>query len=181
MRLKELRQERDLTLDQLAKATGIPKQQLSRYERQENEPRQNIREQLAKYFDVSVGYLMGWELPYHGISGRERLLRDLKTGLLSLSEYVEIEKSLPPTNPNRTIYDDLDLAEHIKDSLKNGELNNIKVFVNGSEIAAENIHHQKATAEIDKYFEGEQTIPNTIQSLLEIMLEFEQNSNTPEK
>lgn len=58
-RLKELRKEKKLTLNQLSEKVGIPRATLSRYENGKSEPKQEIWEHIADFFEVSVAYLMG--------------------------------------------------------------------------------------------------------------------------
>ena len=70
-RLKELRHERKLTLDEVAAALGTSKQTIHRYENGiiSNIPHEKI-ERLADVFKVSPSELMGWEdaiLSYNNI------------------------------------------------------------------------------------------------------------------
>ncbi|MFW7361754.1 helix-turn-helix domain-containing protein [Vagococcus fluvialis] len=58
-RLKKIRNENSLTLMNLSKKLDIPKSTLSRYENGTSEPKQETWEQIADFFDVSTGYLMG--------------------------------------------------------------------------------------------------------------------------
>lgn len=58
-RLKKIRNENSLTLMDLSKKLDIPKSTLSRYENGTSEPKQETWEQIADFFDVSTGYLMG--------------------------------------------------------------------------------------------------------------------------
>lgn len=57
-RLKELRKEKHLTIEQLANNTGIAKSTISRYENG-REPKGDIIRLLTEYFDISIDYLMG--------------------------------------------------------------------------------------------------------------------------
>lgn len=60
-RLKDLRQEKSLTLKDLSKEIGVSINTISRWEREERLPNiENIVE-LAKFFKVSAGYLCGLE------------------------------------------------------------------------------------------------------------------------
>lgn len=61
-KLKKLREEQNLTLEEVGKRTGTTKQTIGRYENGEisNIPYDRI-ESLAKCFSVTPGYLMGWE------------------------------------------------------------------------------------------------------------------------
>ena len=63
--LKILREERDLTMDMLVIDLNqkyqieINKSQLSRWERNENDPSLALAAKLADYYGVSVDYLLG--------------------------------------------------------------------------------------------------------------------------
>ena len=58
-RLRELRKEQKLTLDELGAAIGISRQVLSRYERGEREADYETLKALSKHFCVSIDYLLG--------------------------------------------------------------------------------------------------------------------------
>ncbi|MFT9495818.1 helix-turn-helix domain-containing protein [Anaerosolibacter sp.] len=58
-RLRELRQKHDITLDKMADDTGITKATLSRYENGHREPKLDIINTIADYFNVPVDYLLG--------------------------------------------------------------------------------------------------------------------------
>ena len=58
-RLKELRQSRSLTLDDIEKATGINRGTYSNYENGNTEPKFETWQKLSNYFEVSIPYLMG--------------------------------------------------------------------------------------------------------------------------
>lgn len=57
-RLKELRKEKQLTVEQLANNIGSAKSTISRYENG-REPKGDIIRLLTNYFNVSIDYLMG--------------------------------------------------------------------------------------------------------------------------
>ena len=57
-RLKELRKEKHLTVEQLANNIGSAKSTISRYENG-REPKGDIIRLLTEYFNVSIDYLMG--------------------------------------------------------------------------------------------------------------------------
>lgn len=59
-RLRELRKEQGLTLDQVAKANNIANATISRYEHGVQEPKLLMWEQLANFFGVTPQYLVGW-------------------------------------------------------------------------------------------------------------------------
>jgi transcriptional regulator with XRE-family HTH domain len=58
-RLKELREEHQLSQEQLANKIDTKKQTLSRYERNLREPGINIITKVADFFGVSIDYLAG--------------------------------------------------------------------------------------------------------------------------
>jgi transcriptional regulator with XRE-family HTH domain len=59
IRLKELRKQRGITLEKMAKDLGTTKATLSRYENSIRDPKTEITNTFSKYFDVSVDYLVG--------------------------------------------------------------------------------------------------------------------------
>ena len=60
-RIKELREEKGLTLEKLGERVGIPKNTLSRYESEKREPKLEVWQKLADFFKVSVPYLQGFD------------------------------------------------------------------------------------------------------------------------
>lgn len=58
-RLKELRQEKKLTQQELAKEIGVSKLTILNWEKGEHQIKSEKAQQLAEYFGVSVGYLLG--------------------------------------------------------------------------------------------------------------------------
>ena len=60
-RLKELRQEKEIGQVELAKAIGVSKGVISLWENGLREPGMNSLVLLAKYFSVSIDYLVGLE------------------------------------------------------------------------------------------------------------------------
>ena len=60
-RLKELRKEKKLTHEELAQAIGVSKITILRWENGERQIKPEKAQQLADYFGVSVGYLLGYE------------------------------------------------------------------------------------------------------------------------
>lgn len=57
-KLRELRKARRLTLAEVANAIGKKKQELSYYERGDREPRIETLKKLAKFYGVSIDYLV---------------------------------------------------------------------------------------------------------------------------
>ena len=60
-RLKELRQEKNLTQIQLGKIFSVRDTTISAWEKAKTEPSQKTLIDLAKYFNVTVHYLLGIE------------------------------------------------------------------------------------------------------------------------
>ena len=58
-KLYELRKQRNITQFELAQALNLSQQVLSRYERGEREADYKLLKKIAKYFDVSIDYLLG--------------------------------------------------------------------------------------------------------------------------
>ena len=58
-RLYDLRKDAGLTQDELAAIPNINKHSISSYEREKSEPPDAIKIGIAKYFHVSVDYLLG--------------------------------------------------------------------------------------------------------------------------
>ena len=60
-RLKELRKEKKLSQKEIAKEMSISEKTLSRWENGESQIKPEKAQQLADYFGVSVGYLLGYD------------------------------------------------------------------------------------------------------------------------
>lgn len=58
-RLKDLRQEKILTIRELEKETGVSRNSISTWENGKSEPKMLAIIALAKFFDVSTDYLLG--------------------------------------------------------------------------------------------------------------------------
>ena len=91
-RLKELRKEKDVSLEDVAKAIGTNKSILSKYERGLNDPGLKALSKLAKYFDVSLDWLFGFTEDRRPINTDDPLdgLDDVKKAeIISYIEYVK--------------------------------------------------------------------------------------------
>lgn len=60
-RLKELRQKKGDTQEDVAKAMGVTRRGYQKWENEESQIKPEKAKQLADYFEVSVGYLLGYE------------------------------------------------------------------------------------------------------------------------
>lgn len=71
--LKELRIDKDITLEEVANAIGSTKSMISKYERGEHEPGLNKLRKLADFYDVSLDYLFGFTNDKQPIITSEKL------------------------------------------------------------------------------------------------------------
>lgn len=85
-RLLELRKDADLTQDALAAILCINKHSISAYERDKSEPPDAIKIAIARYFNVSVDYLLG--------------LTDNPTPIASSVQTLRLPADLPPAAVN---------------------------------------------------------------------------------
>ncbi|MGF7436787.1 helix-turn-helix domain-containing protein [Lentilactobacillus senioris] len=60
-RIRELRDNKKMTLDDLSKATGIKRGTLNNYELGKTEPKLETWKKLADYFGTTLDYLVGFE------------------------------------------------------------------------------------------------------------------------
>lgn len=60
-RLKQLRQQTGDTQEDVAKAIGVTRRGYQKIENEESQIKSDKAQKLAKYFGVSVGYLLGYE------------------------------------------------------------------------------------------------------------------------
>ncbi len=60
-RIKELRQEKNISQAKLAKEIGVSQKAIDYWERGVNEPKASYVIALAEYFDVSCDYILGKE------------------------------------------------------------------------------------------------------------------------
>lgn len=58
-RLKELRQSKNLTLQQLGENLGVTKATLGNFENCNKQPSMNMVIKISMFFDVSIDYLVG--------------------------------------------------------------------------------------------------------------------------
>ena len=59
LRLKELRKEKKLSQQQMARYLNIKQQSYARYELNTSEPSFEMLVEIAKFFDISTDYLLG--------------------------------------------------------------------------------------------------------------------------
>ena len=58
-RLKRLRLERKIKQDEVAAIIGVNKSAVSHYETDKDDPSDRVKVEIAKYFNVSLDYLLG--------------------------------------------------------------------------------------------------------------------------
>ena len=103
-RLKELRQEKKLTQQELAKEIGVSKLTILNWEKGEHQIKSEKAQQLADIFGVSVGYLLGfnnddvteYEIDFHN-NVMERMNKEAFVRFLdyiSLSDIVLSDKQI---------------------------------------------------------------------------------------
>lgn len=81
--LKELRQENQMTQEQLAEQMGVSRRTVSRWETGNNLPDLSMLVELADYYDVDLNEI------FHGERRNETMDAELKDTLLQASEYSE--------------------------------------------------------------------------------------------
>lgn len=81
--LKELRQEKKMTQEQLAEQMGVSRRTVSRWETGNNLPDLSMLVELADYYDVDLNEI------FHGERRSETMDAELKDTLLQASEYSE--------------------------------------------------------------------------------------------
>lgn len=72
-KLKNLRLEKDVTLEELAQSIGSSRSLLSKYERGASEPGLRQLKKLADFYDVSLDYLFGFTCDKRPVISSERL------------------------------------------------------------------------------------------------------------
>ena len=70
MRLKELREERDLTQDEIATAIETSRTNIGRWEKGLNEPSASHIVKLANFFECTTDYLLGVEDDFGNVTVR---------------------------------------------------------------------------------------------------------------
>jgi len=96
-RFSQLRKEKDVTLREIEKITGLTISTLSRYSNNHRNPKIDIAEILANYFNVSVDYLLG-KADIKNIEMQEELegLSELDIKIIKqLEEYEKIGIFMP--------------------------------------------------------------------------------------
>ena len=122
-RLKELRKEKKLSQKEMALELHTPLRTYQRWENGESQIKPDKAQQLADFFGVSVGYLLGYatvddvmELTTKVMTNQIRL-EDIsdKNTRRAVSDYIELNKGLEPNQPFTTDYSMLNAIEKIND------------------------------------------------------------------
>ena len=90
-RVKELRENSGLSMDQLAKQLGVTKSRVNMWENNGTVPRMNVLVELAKFFNVTTDYLLGNDNASN-LSLDNARLRTLQRNLGKLNE-ADLEKA----------------------------------------------------------------------------------------
>ena len=135
-RLKQLRKEKGLTQQKVADEIGVTKRTYIYWENEESQIKTNKASQLADYFGVSVGYLLGYEPESEQVSNYQKikicfsnggelnyLVRDFTEKELakSISQFnngnlMRIRNlSINPKNVNYFFVDDFKESEELED------------------------------------------------------------------
>lgn len=95
-RLLDLRKDAGMTQDELAEILKINKHSISAYEREKSEPPDAIKIEIARYFHVSVDYLLGLTDNPNPYDNQHNILRLPKqfpeTAKRSLADYADYLK-----------------------------------------------------------------------------------------
>ena len=72
-RLKQLRKEKGLTQQELSEVIAVSHRTIQNWENGESQIKSNKASQLADYFGVSVGYLLGYEPESEQVSNHQKI------------------------------------------------------------------------------------------------------------
>ena len=90
-RLKELRNQKNITQEELANHLSIPRGTYAHYELGKREPDYNMLLRIANFFDVSTDYLLGLtDSPNHYKS--PKIISDLREGRVAYKDLSEETK-----------------------------------------------------------------------------------------
>ncbi|MDO4605482.1 MAG: helix-turn-helix transcriptional regulator [Helcococcus sp.] len=90
-RIRKLRSDAQITMEQLAKALGVSKSRINMWENAGTVPKEDILVKISKYFNVSVDYLLGNE-KMEGKEPENEKLEILQRGLEKLDDK-DLEKA----------------------------------------------------------------------------------------
>ena len=101
-RLRALRHEKGLTMDELAKAIGATKSRINTWENSGSVPRNETLKALSGYFEVSLDYLLGND-SMEGLAPDNEKLRSLQRNL----EKLDNERLQRAENVLKAVFDDI--------------------------------------------------------------------------
>lgn len=95
-RLKELRKDKNKSQKEIAELLEVNEKTISRWEKGERPIKTDKAQQLADYFGVGVGYLLGYDVNLSGLqeqllSSSQELVKSTKEAYSLLSSSLEIE------------------------------------------------------------------------------------------
>ena len=100
-RLKKLRKEKKINQAELASAIGVEKSAISLYETNKNDPLDKTKVKIAKFFDISLDYLLGVvdeDVPYYDdnkfLRLPENLTEDEKSSLTDFIDFIDYKKNI---------------------------------------------------------------------------------------
>ncbi|ABS33754.1 helix-turn-helix transcriptional regulator [Clostridium botulinum] len=85
-RLKELREEKQLTQEELGKFLNVSRQAISSYESEETEPSINNLIKLANIFNISLDYLLGRTKERYNLNLEDKKNKDLIIDIIKVIE-----------------------------------------------------------------------------------------------
>lgn len=85
-RIKELRQSKKVTQQEVADALGITRRGFQKWENGESNIKPEKAQQLADYFGVNIGYLLGYE--DSPIKELDAFIRDSNDTFFAMREYI---------------------------------------------------------------------------------------------
>ncbi|AUM89149.1 transcriptional regulator [Clostridium botulinum] len=85
-RLKELREEKELTQEELGKLLNVSRQTVSGYEAENIEPNINNLVRLADIFNVSLDYLLGRTKERYNLNLKDKKNKDLIIDIIKVIE-----------------------------------------------------------------------------------------------
>ena len=151
-RLKELRKEKKLTQKELAEEIGISKRALAYWENGESQIKPDKAQQLADFFGVSVGYLLGYSDKEERSSSIE-LKNDIDRGF-SMQGLLDENSAL--RNENRRLINELTNSYKV-----NAKANLLDIIISEGYVLQSTLDKcigkldEIDQLEIKKYYEGE--------------------------
>lgn len=116
-RLSDLRKDKGLTQEELANILNLTKHNISAYERDYNEAPDSVKIAIAKYFNVSVDYLLGLTNcpnPYEKPGSRIPASKELPPDIQCMCDYlIRMLAFATASNPELVSHKLEETARHI--------------------------------------------------------------------